>query len=207
MGEETAENLPQNAHPEVADEWVVKAWRLWAGGLKNWSAIGRSVGHDRETCKKRVMQYQKTLSALYDDPDSDPRVEVLEGYSQDLQAQLTIALQAESVSYDKDGGAHTAVDYSTRSRARKEVTAIRTLAAGVRGVVTEKKSVQVGGDPKNPVVVEHDINPASVAETIAILDRVGARGPGGGDPGSDPETDEVHPGDTEPEAGGVPVPE
>lgn len=142
MGEESVEKNGQYEFTELADEWVVRAWKLWAGGLKNWTAIGREVDKDRVTVKKRVLQYQKTLRAAYDSPDDDPRIELIEGLSQDLEEQDKIAREADQAITVREAGGVERVekhpDYRTRSQARGRATDTRKDIAGVRGVVTSR---------------------------------------------------------------------
>lgn len=196
MGEETVEKSDQYEFTELADEWVVRAWKLWAGGLKNWSAIAREVGKDRVTVKKRVVQYQQALSAMYDDPDTDPRIELIEGLQQDLQAQIIIAGQAEQPLTVREGGGTERVekhpDHRTRSMARKNASDTRKDIGAVRGVTTsrghqthevvapKRVSVPVFG-PGDPIAVsirsENEIYDNAPDEPVDV-------------PDPEPETDE-----------------
>jgi len=151
---EGAEIGGQAHYAELAEAWVVKAWKLWAGGLKNWSAIAREVGKDRETVKKHVERYSATLEAMLDNKRLNPLVELLEGLHQDLAAQIGYAVEAKNAYVTRDGEVVEAPDYRTRVAARKEASAVRKDIAQARGVVTKREAQEVSGrggaDPSPP---------------------------------------------------------
>lgn len=171
---ELAETGPQDTRSDLVPEWVVRAWRMWTGGVRNWSAICREVGHDRETVKKHVCRYSQTLVELLNDKNLNPLAEYLEGLVQDLQAQTGFALTAENTFVTKDGEAVASTDFRTRVTARKEVTNIRKLMADACGVVTERRGVEVSGSletsPNLSSLSDEDF--AKVVELQAELQRL-----------------------------------
>jgi len=205
-----AQNSEATKSEPIAQPWVVDAWEMRLRGHISWAKIAEEVGKDPRTVQSHVEKYSQTMARIHDGAEVNPVGEYIDGSFQDLRGQH--AIHEEAVATVKVGKGENATiievpDYRTRSAALKEVHVIRKNIAAARGVVTERKGVEHSGNEENPVVTKHVIEPAAAAETLAILDRVGARGPDGGDPGGDPETDEVHPAQADPEAGSGPLPE
>ncbi len=130
------ENMPQSAEAELADAWVVQAWKMWINGLHNWSAIAREVQKDRETVKRNVVKYGRTLAELLLSRKPNALAEYVEGCLEDLAFNMQIALRAaqgERPSKDNPNG--TPPNPQLAIAARKEVSARRRDIAEALGLV------------------------------------------------------------------------
>ena len=125
------------------DEWVVIAWRAWLHGKRNWTALARQFNKHRETVRERVKKYSRMVSESYQNGSVDALGEYVEGLYEDLQ--------------DADALHRTSEVEVAKLGAMKHRTECRKLIASAKGVITERKGVQVAGDPKNPLRVEADI--------------------------------------------------
>lgn len=164
----------------VAAPWVVKAFGLWANGMKNWCQIAREVGHDRETVKRNVVRYADTLAVLLDGGEVNPLAEYLQGLYHDLAEQLKLAETAVKPIATRSGLVDV-VDYRARSQARKEATAIRESIAAAQGVVTERKSMALTGPDGGAIQVETRLEHLTDAELAAALAEVAAVDDGSAD--------------------------
>lgn len=133
---ETVENQPQPGETELAEKWVVTAWKLWLNGLRNWSAIGRQVQKDRETVKKYVIKYGETLAAMYVSRKPNSLAEYVDGCVEDLAFFMRQAVRAElGEAPTPDDPRHVQPDIRAAIAARREVSARRRDIAEALGVI------------------------------------------------------------------------
>ena len=58
-------------------EWAEQAYRMWCRGQRNWSALGRVLGVDRETVRDNVRRFTQLLAAAEDAGLMDARQEAI----------------------------------------------------------------------------------------------------------------------------------
>ena len=154
---------------EVAPAWVVDAWEMRLRGHIEWSKIAEVVNKDWRTVKKQVEKYSQTMARIHDGAEVNPVGEYIDGSFQDLRGQH--AIHEDAVAFVKIGkgeGAHLVEipDYRTRSAALKEVHVIRKDIATARGVVTEKKGIDMN---VNGTLTINDIDSLSPETRQAMI--------------------------------------
>ena len=125
------------------DEWVVRAYRAYLHGEHNWSALGRELGHDGKTVKRRVEAYSQAVAEAYRTGGVDALAEYLDGAMQDLRDADRLVREG-----DQDSVKLGAV------RARSE---IRTKIAAARGIITERGQLNISGDLKHEHGADEDL--------------------------------------------------
>lgn len=92
---DAVENLPQHEEAELAEEWVVRAWRMWTSGVRNWSEIARRVGKDRETVKRNIVKHGQAMATILAQHRPSALAEYVDGCLQDMAWFLRVSMEAE----------------------------------------------------------------------------------------------------------------
>ncbi len=78
------------------EEWRLVAWRMWLHGVRNYSAISRAVGKDRETVKRAVSEVSKSVAASLLSGEVDALSEYVDGLYEDLQEADRFVREADT---------------------------------------------------------------------------------------------------------------
>jgi transposase-like protein len=135
MAEDKEERVPASAElaesggvQDVFPSWAESAWRLYARGQRNWSALGRQFGVDDKQVKRWVMRFGQAVAAARRAEGSDPNAEY-EAALEEILGQAW-ADHVNPVSAAQVGALRIAME------------ALEKLAAA-RGVTTDRKATDL----------------------------------------------------------------
>lgn len=123
--------MPRKPTEKVGDdgEWVGQAWALWVAGERNLTALGKQFGKKRETVKANLAKYSAARAAEV--ASTDATAEYLDGLEHDMREALRTYRTAENP--------------NAKVGALKHATSCREKLAAAKGVVTERKNVELTG--------------------------------------------------------------
>lgn len=119
-------------------EWVGKAWAMWCAGEHNYSAIAKALGVTRETVKNNLIKYSAARASEV--ADINPTADYLGGLEYDLQEALRTYRGSPNP--------------NAKVGALKLATQIRKEMAAARGVVVDRKAIEVTGAGGAPIQME-----------------------------------------------------
>lgn len=139
-------------------EWVGQAWALWVAGERNLTALGKQFGKKAETVKKALTEYSAARAAEV--ASTDATAEYLDGLEHDMREALRTYRTAENP--------------NAKVGALKHATACREKLAAAKGVVTERKNVELTGSGGGALQVEHE--GGALEQLTSAIARLATRG-------------------------------
>ena len=110
-------------------EWVGLAWAAWCAGERNLTALGKQFRKSPKTVKANLIKYSAARAA--ETQSVDATTEYLDGLEHDMREALRTYRTAENP--------------NAKVGALKHATACREKLAAAKGVVTERKGVDLTG--------------------------------------------------------------
>lgn len=122
---------------------IVRAWQLYCEGEDNWAAIARALEYDGEgkKVKRDVVRYSKLVASVGGDDSADALGEAV-GKLQRNERELW---RVHDDAQELDKKRPTPKGLRLRLWALKQIADVTIRMAALRGVLTERGEVNVGG--------------------------------------------------------------
>ena len=177
---------------EDAPDWVSLCYRARLRHKASWTELGKQVKRDWRTVRSNVEKYRRLVAEAYTNGDVGFLAEYIDGVEDDQSRASGVFSEAETP--------------MEKISALKHITECRKLVAAAKGVVTERKGVQLGNAPGEELRVsgEADVRPnGDLVEVLSIIRDIGHLIAPVAD-GSDAEVDEIHTAQAPAEAAHIP---